>query len=121
MLVVIVFQYPPCGSSRCNPEARIESDDTKKFFQYPPCGSSRCNKGKLEHKRNIDVSFSTLHAGRVAATRASVMAAHSPCLSVPSMRVESLQHQATVHLDDKCTDFQYPPCGSSRCNPTWLC
>src|SRR6266699_2661111 len=80
--LLIGFQYPPCGSSRCNTLSRQPGMLFYKSFQYPPCGSSRCNKGKLEHKRNIDVSFSTLHAGRVAATRASVMAAHSPCLSV---------------------------------------
>src|SRR6266567_7524933 len=62
-------------------------------------------------------SFSTLHAGRVAATTGH----HRPLsldarLSVPSMRVESLQLRTNTQRQDLEVDFQYPPCGSSRCN-----
>src|SRR6266566_820880 len=87
----LFFQYPPCGSSRCNarhrpgatgmttlsvPSMRVESlqrigrDEDRPIrilFQYPPCGSSRCNR-KCPYEVKV--------AGK---------------LSVPSMRVESLQ------------------------------
>src|SRR6266699_980772 len=62
-------------------------------FQYPPCGSSRCN---LIHELVPVIhcrSFSTLHAGRVAATLPEL--AEVECFPI---------------------NFQYPPCGSSRCN-----
>src|SRR6266699_2422222 len=111
-----LFQYPPCGSSRCNmslprlcrsspnlsvPSMRVESlqrhtakllCSVLRVFQYPPCGSSRCNLRKPCIHRCATSTFSTLHAGRVAATiAASYGCYHERDLSVPSMRVESLQ------------------------------
>src|SRR6266704_2775562 len=62
------FQYPPCGSSRCNTRATTTSHRLFRLFQYPPCGSSRCNAFWRAHIVGEDESFSTLHAGRVAAT-----------------------------------------------------
>src|SRR6266487_3091582 len=86
-------------------------------------------------------AFSTLHAGRDAATRSDLLHAYlCSRLSVPSMRVETLQRNdgepyqsglfsfSTLHAGrDAATtrawrptttdnDFQYPPCGSRRCN-----
>ncbi len=88
------FQYPPCGSSRCNHRRHDCCLGSRWSFQYPPCGSSRCNsEARMMQSQRVH-PFSTLHAGRVAATQ--TLTAQGP---------------ATV-------SFQYPPCGSSRCNST---
>src|SRR6266851_4615090 len=62
------FQYPPSGSSRCNVTTRCPTETKNPFFQYPPSGSSRCNKTFPGYGILISPSFSTLQAGRVAAT-----------------------------------------------------
>src|SRR6266699_329674 len=109
------FQYPPCGSRRCN-ERDGERQEVENDFQYPPCGSRRCNDiaeaillsvkqlsvpsmrvETLQRCRQLwwrapPATFSTLHAGRDAATGVCgrlFCLAHA--LSVPSMRVETLQ------------------------------
>ncbi len=146
------FQYPPCGSSRCNLPSPYLPYPKISFFQYPPCGSSRCNEyppcgssrcnsEPPDPTRMVNPAFSTLHAGRVAATMAfagattaSLIFQYPPCgssrcnpvlmigppsttiLSVPSMRVESLQPNCYPNWTHRGRDFQYPPCGSSRCN-----
>ncbi len=133
------FQYPPCGSRRCN-ERDGERQEVENDFQYPPCGSRRCNdiaEAILLSVKQLSVpsmrvetlqrcrqlwwrapaeTFSTLHAGRDAATLWNVGAARASgsfstlhagrdaataeaepaipdeqTLSVPSMRVETLQ------------------------------
>src|SRR6266567_1427711 len=91
LAVNFVFQYPPCGSSRCNhnmlPGVRYSSR-----LSVP---SMRVESLQHHHRcspRSQSTSFSTLHAGRVAAT------------AVPP-----------IH-DRPPLFFQYPPCGSSRCN-----
>ncbi len=89
--LVTCFQYPPCGSSRCNILQDIEWT-LQRLFQYPPCGSSRCNKASFSRK-----------CGEYR-------------LSVPSMRVESLQLFSVRQHTVTVVFFQYPPCGSSRCN-----
>src|SRR6266567_1689988 len=65
--VYLFFQYPPCGSSRCNTYASGAPSWTW-IFQYPPCGSSRCNTCGRATGIDLVLTFSTLHAGRVAAT-----------------------------------------------------
>src|SRR6266487_5491860 len=65
----LIFQYPPCGSSRCNFFVTPSPNIFIMFFQYPPCGSSRCNDSGGDVPISGSASFSTLHAGRVAATR----------------------------------------------------
>src|SRR6266566_2086165 len=110
-----LFQYPPCGSRRCNRRGGRRQPD-QHAFQYPPCGSRRCNHAglaanndgqglsvpsmRVETLQRISRSaqytarrtFSTLHAGRDAATSPrTVKAAAVLALSVPSMRVETLQ------------------------------
>ncbi len=112
--VASVFQYPPCGSSRCN-LALMVSRLLSSIFQYPPCGS--CNHWPPPTAISRRSSFSTLHAGRVAATEHEHPApGPGSRLSVPSMRVESLQPQQWSYTISFPDDFQYPPCGSSRCN-----
>ncbi len=90
-----LFQYPPCGSSRCNHQMKSGEQQKAQVFQYPPCGSSRCNAFWRAHIVGEDESFSTLHAGRVAATSLEPWRGIlATTLSVPSMRVESLQPRA---------------------------
>jgi len=114
--VPLLFQYPPSGSSRCNLVLGIVITALIAGFQYPPSGSSRCNMTPLTTvgcTLNLSVpskrveslqqevpvlqagaiaSFSTLQAGRVAATcHDDDGMATGGGLSVPSKRVESLQ------------------------------
>src|SRR6266487_3928087 len=92
------FQYPPCGSSRCNHQLKSGEQQKAQVFQYPPCGSSRCNAFWRAHIVGEDESFSTLHAGRVAATSLEPWRGIlATTLSVPSMRVESLQRSVISH------------------------
>ncbi len=110
-------------------------------FQYPPSGSSRCNTSSQLASMVMNGSFSTLQAGRVAATitrlplsslssalsvpsrrveslqpPSSMSRSSKPVLSVPSRRVESLQRYHPQGSGSSGTHFQYPPGGSSRCN-----
>ncbi len=112
-----IFQYPPSGSSRCNKPTPCGFPHGFRSFQYPPSGSSRCNTSANGRRFTRCRTFSTLQAGRVAATfphgllflfqkftfstlQAGRVAATCPAqyqgmtiplLSVPSKRVESLQ------------------------------
>src|SRR6266851_2138001 len=86
-------------------------------FQYPPSGSSRCNPLVAIGCWSPFGPFSTLQAGRVAATCANRASALPPLqLSVPSKRVESLQRFVVYERSVDDGAFQYPPSGSSRCN-----
>ncbi len=85
-------------------------------FQYPPCGSRRCNPWLLVPCVRTNRAFSTLHAGRDAATP-------DFCALCPIRKTFSTLHagrDAATHPEDACLccgiNFQYPPCGSRRCN-----
>src|SRR6266699_3433198 len=157
------FQYPPCGSRRCN-ERDGERQEVENDFQYPPCGSRRCNdiaEAILLSVKQLSVpsmrvetlqrcrqlwwrapaetfstlhagrdaatlwnvgaarasgSFSTLHAGRDAATWISARPKHcsSAFSTLHADRDAATMEQAQVTMETLI--FQYPPCGSRRCN-----
>src|SRR5256885_583575 len=89
------FQYPPSGSRRCNRAGILERFTMIVHFQYPPSGSRRCNSSADTapvKKKELSVPskrvetlqrcftfshlftkcpFSTLQAGRDAATNCS--------------------------------------------------
>src|SRR6266566_4200753 len=94
-----------------------EYDECGRHFQYPPGGSSRCNTRYARSLPGRVTPFSTLQAGRVAATGSQERQhLHRLPLSVPSRRVESLQQRAGITSIAFPRLFQYPPGGSSRCN-----
>src|SRR5215472_4979316 len=88
----------------------------KRYFQYPPGGSRRCNTQRNRLYRSFRKTFSTLQAGRDAATPL-LFTCKLACedLSVPSRRVETLQHDYRDRPSSHQLHFQYPPGGSRRC------
>src|SRR6266852_5573848 len=104
-----LFPSPPSGSSRCNKSRINQHQGRITIFQYPPSGSSRCNRldiiiaghvfvlsvpskrveslqlTTIHDRSKSEQSFSTLQAGRVAATWSfAIQDGAAIILSVPS-------------------------------------
>src|SRR6266487_1017536 len=86
------FQYPPCGSRRCNWSSQC-SERRDLIFQYPPCGSRRCNalpESRDDCRAHLSVPSMRVETLQLSCTDRPYA---QPQLSVPSMRVETLQQK----------------------------
>src|SRR6266487_3709045 len=63
-----VFQYPPCGSSRCNTSFSWLSCHHSTFSTLHAGRVAATLRGYADRPLPVN-TFSTLHAGRVAATK----------------------------------------------------
>ncbi len=135
------FQYPPCGSRRCNESQDGEGRCSfgtfstlhagrdaatswpprsphkhEPIFQYPPCGSRRCNSQSIRFSTSsYSLSVPSMRVETLQPRTALGLVPRAR-LSVPSMRVETLQLPRTNRVTSAIVIFQYPPCGSRRCN-----
>ena len=136
------FQYPPFGSSVCNPATRLlarvprntfsilhsdrvsatgeeheESPPSSHNFQYPPFGSSVCNGNASAGTVPCGQAFQYPPFGSSVCNIKDLRAPlDDMTLSVSSIRIECLQLNIPAATRSEKYSFQYPPFGSSVCN-----